>query len=105
MTVHRSRRALLGELALRCSQVPAQAQNWPTRPVKVFMATAAGSGPDVIARLVTGKLSQMWGQQVLILNWPGAGGLIAQQALATARQPHALSAEFVVARGPAGHAR
>jgi tripartite-type tricarboxylate transporter receptor subunit TctC len=92
MMAHRSRRALLGALALSLlASVSAQAQNWPTRPVKVFMATAAGSGPDVIARLVTGKLSQMWGQQVLILNRPGAGGLIAQQALATAeRDNHTL---------------
>src|SRR5262249_47237069 len=62
--------------------VPAQAQGWPTRPVKVIMATAAGSAPDVIARIVTDRLSQLWGQQVLILNRPGAGGLIAMQALA-----------------------
>ena len=60
--------------------LPAQAQSWPSRPVKVIMATAAGSAPDVIARIVTDRLSQIWGQQVLILNRPGAGGLIALQA-------------------------
>ena len=55
------------------------------------MATAAGSAPDVIARIVTDRLSQMWGQQVLILNRPGAGGLIALQALAAAeRDGHTL---------------
>ena len=71
--------------------VPAQAQSWPTRPVKVIMATAAGSAPDVIARIVTDRLSQIWGQQVLILNRPGAGGLIAMQALAAAeRDDHTL---------------
>ena len=70
---------------------PVQAQCWPSRPVKVIMATAAGSAPDVIARIVTDRLAQIWGQQVLILNRPGAGGLIALQALATAeRDSHTL---------------
>ncbi len=70
---------------------PAQAQSWPSRPVKVIMATAAGSAPDVIARIVTDRLAQIWGQQVLILNRPGAGGLIALQALAAAeRDNHTL---------------
>ena len=55
------------------------------------MATAAGSAPDVIARIVTDRLSQTWGQQVLIINRPGAGGLIALQALAAAeRDGHTL---------------
>ena len=46
----------LGLLALACGRRPAQAQSWPTRPVKVIMATAAGSAPDVIARIVTDRL-------------------------------------------------
>ena len=70
---------------------PAQAQSWPSHPIKVIMATAAGSAPDVNARIVTDRLAQLWGQQVLILNRPGAGGLIALQALATAaRDNHTL---------------
>jgi tripartite-type tricarboxylate transporter receptor subunit TctC len=81
--------ALLALMAL--GGVPVQAQSWPSKPVKVIMATAAGSAPDVIARIVTDRLSQMWGQQVLILNRPGAGGLIALQALAAAeRDGHTL---------------
>ena len=70
---------------------PVQAQGWPSRPVKVIMATAPGSAPDVTARVVTDRLAQIWGQQVLILNRPGAGGLIALQALASAeRDNHTL---------------
>src|SRR5690242_17659548 len=81
--------ALLACMAL--SGLPAQAQSWPSKPVKVIMATAAGSAPDVTARVVTDRLSQMWGQQVLILNRPGAGGLIAMQAMASAeRDGHTL---------------
>lgn len=75
--------ALLGLVVL---SAVAEAQSWPNRPVKVIMATAAGSAPDVIARIVTDRLSQMWGQQVLILNRPGATGLIALQALATSER-------------------
>jgi len=69
----------------------ADAQSWPTRPVKVIMASAPGSAPDVIARIVTDRLAQIWGQQVLIINRAGAGGLIALQALAAAeRDNHTL---------------
>jgi len=77
--------------AAAIASLPAQAQTWPSRPVKVIMATAAGSAPDVIARIVTDRLSQLWGQQILILNRPGAGGLIAMQALAASeRDGHTL---------------
>src|ERR1700742_4824495 len=73
------------------SAATAQAQSWPSKPVKVIMATAAGSAPDVVARIVTDRLSQIWGQQVLIINRPGAGGLIALQAMAAAeRDGHTL---------------
>ena len=80
--------ATLGSIpALAQPQAPA----WPSRPVKVIMATAAGSAPDVIARIVTDRLAQLWGQQILILNRPGAGGLIALQALASSeRDGHTL---------------
>jgi tripartite-type tricarboxylate transporter receptor subunit TctC len=84
-------RLALGLLALALAGTAVEAQGWPNRPVKVIMATAAGSAPDVIARLVTDRLSQLWGQQILILNRPGAGGLIAMQALAAAeRDNHTL---------------
>jgi tripartite-type tricarboxylate transporter receptor subunit TctC len=81
--------ALAGLTAL--SAGAAEAQSWPTRPVKVIMASAPGSAPDVIARIVTDRLAQIWGQQVLIINRAGAGGLIALQALAAAeRDNHTL---------------
>ena len=78
-------------LALTILPAGAQPQNWPNRPVKVIMASAPGSAPDVIARIVTDRLAQIWGQQVLIINRAGAGGLIALQTLATAeRDNHTL---------------
>src|SRR3954462_13659993 len=94
--------------AAALSAVTAQAQSWPSRPVKIIMATAAGSAPDVVARIVTDRLSQIWGQQVLIINRPGAGGLIALQALAAAeRDGHTLyrpsSSWMVVRRVTSAH--
>lgn len=61
---------------------PAQAQDYPSRPVTFITPAAAGGSPDVIARILADKLQQMWKQQIVILNRPGAGGLIAAQAAA-----------------------
>lgn len=58
------------------------AEDFPTRPVKIIVQTAAGSSLDVQARLVTEQLAKIWGQQPIILNQAGAGGLIASRALA-----------------------
>jgi tripartite-type tricarboxylate transporter receptor subunit TctC len=62
--------------------VPAMAEDFPNRPVKIIVQTAAGSSLDVMARLVAEPLSKIWGQQAVIINQPGAGGLIAARALA-----------------------
>lgn len=61
---------------------PAQAQDFPSKPVTFITPAAAGNSPDVVGRLVAEKLSQMWKQQAVIINRPGAGGLIAAQAAA-----------------------
>lgn len=63
----------------------ALAQDYPSRPVSVILPSAAGGGPDVITRLVTDRLSQAWAQPVVILNRPGAGGLLGAQAAAAAK--------------------
>jgi tripartite-type tricarboxylate transporter receptor subunit TctC len=60
----------------------AQAQDYPNKPVTFITPAAAGNSPDVVGRLVADKLSQMWKQQAVILNKPGAGGLLAAQAAA-----------------------
>ena len=62
--------------------LPAQAQNYPDKPVTIITPAAAGNSPDVITRLVADRLTQMWKQQIVVLNRPGAGGLIAAQAAA-----------------------
>lgn len=65
----------------------AQAQdNWPTKPVKITFGFPAGSATDVIARTVGQKLSEKWGQPVVIENKPGAGGNLGSE-LAMVRSP------------------
>jgi len=59
--------------------------SYPSQPVKIIVQAPAGNGPDVLARIIAERLGQLWGQQVLILNRPGAGGLIAAQAAASAQ--------------------
>jgi hypothetical protein len=49
------------------------AQDYPTRPVRMVEPFGAGGGPDVIARAVSPKLSELWGQPVTVENHPGAG--------------------------------
>jgi len=60
----------------------AHAQDYPNKPVQFITPAAAGNSPDVVTRIVADKLSQMWKQQIVVLNRPGAGGLIAAQAAA-----------------------
>jgi tripartite-type tricarboxylate transporter receptor subunit TctC len=64
--------------------LPAGASEFPSRPVKIITQGAAGSGPDVIARLVAAELARHWQQQVLIVNQPGGGGVMAARAAVTA---------------------
>ncbi|HEX9742964.1 MAG TPA: tripartite tricarboxylate transporter substrate binding protein [Nitrospiraceae bacterium] len=57
---------------------------YPVRPVRLILAGGAGSAPDVIARLLGNKLSEAWGQSVVVDNRPGATGLIAVEMLSNA---------------------
>ena len=63
---------------------PAQSQDYPTKPVTFITPAAAGNSPDVATRIVADRLTQIWKQQIIVLNRPGAGGLIAAQAAAAA---------------------
>lgn len=57
---------------------------WPQRPVTMIVSQAAGSSPDVMARLVASKLEGILGQGIIIDNKPGAGNVIGAQAAAQA---------------------
>src|SRR5206468_4205198 len=61
----------------------ASAQNWPSRPVRMIVPQAAGGTPDIVARVISGRLSQELGQQVLVENRAG-DGTIGSQAVARA---------------------
>jgi len=64
---------------------PAAAQNaFPTKPIRIVLPLPVGTALDVVARLVGEQLTGRWGQQVIVENRPGAGGLIAAQAVASA---------------------
>ncbi len=56
------------------------AQGYPDKAVTIIVDTAPGAAPDVDARLVAEGLSKVWGQQVIIINRPGANGSIAARA-------------------------
>jgi len=71
-------------LAMLPARVHAQTEPYPSKPVQIIIPAAAGNSPDVAARLVADRLTQLWKQQVLIINRPGAGGLIAAQAASQA---------------------
>jgi tripartite-type tricarboxylate transporter receptor subunit TctC len=62
----------------------AQTEPYPSKPVKIIADSAAGSTPDVVLRFVADRLTQMWGQQLLVVNHPGAGGSIAARIAAEA---------------------
>lgn len=69
-------------VALCC--LPAMAQAFPERPVRIVVPYPAGGSNDVIARLLGQKLTERWGQQVIIDNRGGAGGNIGTDAVAKA---------------------
>lgn len=62
----------------------ADAQTWPSRPIRFIVTQAAGGTPDLICRLIGERLSTALGQQVVVENRPGAGNTIGAQAAARA---------------------
>jgi tripartite-type tricarboxylate transporter receptor subunit TctC len=84
--------AALGILAAFAVTQSATAQTWPQRPVKFIVALGAGSGVDIGSRLLADKLSQKWGQPVVVENRPGGDGVIALGVFAKTHDDHVLLA-------------
>jgi tripartite-type tricarboxylate transporter receptor subunit TctC len=95
----RLNRRYLVALALGLVAVPAATvmaplasadQAWPTRPVKFILTLGPGSGSDIEARLFADRLSQRWGQPVVVENRPGGDGIVAINAFVGAHDDHVL---------------
>jgi tripartite-type tricarboxylate transporter receptor subunit TctC len=89
------RRLLLTLMLFACAvfvTAPAGAQTpaWPTRPVRFIIPIGAGSGADITARLFADKLSQKWGQAVVVENRPGGDAFVAIMAVVNAHDDHML---------------
>jgi tripartite-type tricarboxylate transporter receptor subunit TctC len=70
----------------------ANAQAYPTRPIRLVILSTPGSGPDIVGRLVSQRLAEAWGQQVVVDPRPGASGIIgAEIAARAAPDGHTLS--------------
>jgi tripartite-type tricarboxylate transporter receptor subunit TctC len=76
--------------ALTLSMVPAAAELWPQRPVRIIVPIAPGSSPDVAARVFAQHLATRWGSTVVVENRPGADGVAGTTAFAIAHDDHAL---------------
>jgi tripartite-type tricarboxylate transporter receptor subunit TctC len=66
-----------------CFQV--EAETYPNKSVKIVVGFSPGGGPDITARILGQKLSEKWGQSVIIENKPGAGANIATQYVASSK--------------------
>jgi tripartite-type tricarboxylate transporter receptor subunit TctC len=64
-------------VALGLHTGPAQAQDFPTKPVRIITPFPVGSGPEGVLRMVAEKLGKAWGKSVIVENKPGANGFIA----------------------------
>jgi tripartite-type tricarboxylate transporter receptor subunit TctC len=65
---------VVGITTLQAAEVPAS--SYPTKPIRMIVPFAPGGGTDLIARITAQKLTEAWGQQVIVDNRPGAGGIV-----------------------------
>src|SRR5262249_2139432 len=73
-----------GAAALPAVSRAANAQSYPTRPVRIIVGFPAGIVADIVARLIAQSLSESLGQQFIVENRPGAGSNIATEAVVRA---------------------
>ena len=79
----RTRWLLIGSLLL--SGGVTLAQDYPNRTVRIVVADTPGSASDIVMRLLSQKLTEAWGQQIIVDNRPGANGIIGAEVVAKAK--------------------
>jgi len=82
--------ARLAALVLVCFHGLLSAQTWPDRPVKFILPLGPGAGADIGARVFADRLAKRWAQPVVVENRPGADGIVAINAVLSARDDHTL---------------
>lgn len=94
-------RFMLSALLALAAALPAAAQTWPSRPVRLVLSQPPGSSPDILARLIADRLAKRWGQGVVVENRPGGQNVVG--ALAVLQAPadgytfyHATAAALVI---------
>jgi len=75
------KKLVLTLFALLLTAGHAAAQDYPTRPIRIVVPFAPGGGTDVLARIVAQRLSEKWGQAIVVQNEPGASGGIGSRAV------------------------
>jgi tripartite-type tricarboxylate transporter receptor subunit TctC len=75
---------IIAAASLLAAAAPTTAQNWPTRPVTMVVPYPAGAGVDVMGRILSPRLSELLGQQVIVENVSGAGGMTGAARVAKA---------------------
>lgn len=100
-----TRRFALGALALGAacgfSQAPAQAQDYPNRPIHIYIGFPAGSGADILGRYYTNELEKVSGKPIIVENKPGATSNLALGLVANAK-PDGYSLVFIANSNMAG---
>ena len=80
----KSRSVLALALSCSCTALAAAQDDYPNKPVRVLVPTPAGSTPDLIARMVTPAFTSLFGQQFIVDNRSGAGGMLGTEFAAKA---------------------
>ncbi|HEY9279274.1 MAG TPA: tripartite tricarboxylate transporter substrate binding protein [Eoetvoesiella sp.] len=76
---------VLGAVGMLSAALPATAEPWPQRPIRMVIPFAAGGGTDVLGRFLAQKMSEGLGQPVVVENKPGAGGSVGTADVAKSR--------------------
>jgi len=85
--------AICAAVAVSCSAPQASAQNWPTHPISMVVPFGAGSSSDTAARIIGARMSELLGQQIVVENTPGAGGMTGSARVVNAA-PDGYTASF-----------